>query len=104
MKKRIQPRSRFAVNVPYYIIDFGMSTINPTARKASGHVGQDGTVPEFKTNEPYDPFKLDIYQVGNIIRREFLSVRRNLYLGAKFECNLYQRYVGLDVLAPLAGQ
>ncbi|KAJ7225828.1 hypothetical protein GGX14DRAFT_641245, partial [Mycena pura] len=85
MKHRIKPRSRFAVNVAYYIIDFELSMIHPTPQEALEHVGQDKTVPEFKSNDPYDPFKLDIYQVGNMIRREFLA-----------------RYVGLNVLTPIA--
>ncbi|KAJ7220640.1 hypothetical protein GGX14DRAFT_354612 [Mycena pura] len=85
MKHRIKPRSRFAVNVPYYIIDFEFSMVHPGPQQALDHVGQDKTVPEYKSNDPYDPFKLDIYQVGNMIRRDFLAL-----------------YVGLDVLTPIA--
>ncbi|KAJ7220638.1 hypothetical protein GGX14DRAFT_354394 [Mycena pura] len=85
MKHRIKPRSRFAVNVPYYIIDLEFSMVHPGPQQALDHVGQDKTVPEYKNNDPYDPFKLDIYQVGNMIRRDFLAL-----------------YVGLDVLTPIA--
>ncbi|KAJ7228303.1 hypothetical protein GGX14DRAFT_612088 [Mycena pura] len=72
MKRDIKPR--FALNIQYYIIDFETSLIRPGPGRALDHVGQDKTVPEFKSKDPYDPFKLDIYQ----------------------------RYVGLEVLAPIA--
>ncbi|KAJ7228306.1 hypothetical protein GGX14DRAFT_612096 [Mycena pura] len=85
MKRFIKPKRRFAVNIRYYIIDFETSLIRPGPGSARYRVGQDKTVPEFKSEEPYDPFKLDIYQVGNMIRKRFV-----------------ERYAGLDVLAPIA--
>ncbi|KAJ7652091.1 kinase-like domain-containing protein [Mycena polygramma] len=84
-KHFIKPRHRFAVNVSYYIIDFNTALINPGPGQAMYPVGQDRTVPEYESENPYDPFKLDIYQVGNIIRRAILAV-----------------YADVDVLAPIA--
>ncbi|KAJ7228318.1 hypothetical protein GGX14DRAFT_412691, partial [Mycena pura] len=85
MKRFIKPKRRFALNIRYYIIDFETSLIHPGPGRALDHVGQDKTVPEFKSKDPYDPFKLDIYQVGNMIRKKFV-----------------EHYVGLEVLAPIA--
>ncbi|RDB21857.1 hypothetical protein Hypma_010862 [Hypsizygus marmoreus] len=85
----IKSISRSSLTMKYYIIDFELSVFvkpgdpNP---KASGIVGQDRTVPEFTSDEAmYNPYKLDIYQLGNMI------VTR-----------LIERYDGLDCLIPLA--
>lgn len=64
-------RDRWSIRpVQYYFIDFGLSCQYPpglTDIKDSGIYGQDKTVPEFAHTAPYDPFKLDIYQLGNVI-------------------------------------
>ena len=42
-------------------------------------IGGDKTVPEFLKGQPYhDPYKTDIYYVGNLIRTEFMQVRSSL--------------------------
>ncbi|KAJ7652088.1 hypothetical protein DFH06DRAFT_995717 [Mycena polygramma] len=84
-KHYIKPRHRFAVNVSYYIIDFDTTLMNPGPGEALNPVGQDRTVPEYNSDDPYDPFKLDIYQVGSMIRRKILAI-----------------YADVDVLAPIA--
>ncbi|KAJ7440003.1 hypothetical protein B0H11DRAFT_2100523 [Mycena galericulata] len=56
----------FVSPVNYYWIDFGLSDHCPNGAKVSGIYGQDKTVPEFSKNEPYDAFKVDIYQLGNV--------------------------------------
>ncbi|SJL11183.1 uncharacterized protein ARMOST_14586 [Armillaria ostoyae] len=87
MKSDYKSRSRSSVHpIDYYFIDFELSVLvhddNPLA---SGQVGQDRSVPEWATpDEPYDPFKLDVYQLGNVFRKTILT-----------------RYLGLDVLIPL---
>ncbi|KAF5378260.1 hypothetical protein D9615_008795 [Tricholomella constricta] len=55
--------------IKYYFIDFGLSKwFYPKANIVfSGVYGQDRTVPEHKLEEPHDPFKVDIYQLGNVI-------------------------------------
>ncbi|KAG6836181.1 hypothetical protein H0H93_010586 [Arthromyces matolae] len=47
-------------------------------------IGQDETVPEFTANKPYNPFKLDVYQLGNV------------FLG------IIKKFDGLEVLLPIA--
>ena len=63
----------------YIIIDFGMSSrydpsdVSPIEESL---IGGDKTVPEFlKIQLTHDPYKTDIYYVGNLIRTEFIQVR-----------------------------
>jgi hypothetical protein len=54
----------------YYFIDFGLSSKYPmdeTDIMDDGILGQDLTVPELSLNIPYNPFKVDIYQLGNAL-------------------------------------
>ncbi|KAG5649896.1 hypothetical protein H0H81_001567 [Sphagnurus paluster] len=53
----------------YYFIDFGLSrryTTNENVKDV-GTWGQDKSFPERSATIPYDPFKTDIYQLGNFI-------------------------------------
>ncbi|KAJ7785633.1 hypothetical protein B0H16DRAFT_1295172, partial [Mycena metata] len=63
-------RSRSSIApVDYYIINFGLSHYfpeGPEHARAVGKFGQDKTVPELSATVPYNPFKVDIYQLGNI--------------------------------------
>ncbi|KAF7306339.1 Protein kinase domain-containing protein [Mycena indigotica] len=67
---RIRWRDRCAVApVQYYFIDFGLSSFFPEGEEAArdvGIFGQDKTVPELSDTVPYNPFKVDIYQLGNV--------------------------------------
>jgi hypothetical protein len=69
--KRFEWRERWSVRpIQYYFIDFGLSCHYPaglTNIRDLGIFGQDKTVPERSLTVPYDPFKLDIYQLGNVI-------------------------------------
>ena len=71
-------RSRLAVPQPkYYFIDFGISTWiqNETdPRLVTGVSGQDKSAPELSSTKAYNPFKLDVYILGNIFRTELLLV------------------------------
>ncbi|KAJ7203606.1 hypothetical protein GGX14DRAFT_150365 [Mycena pura] len=74
-------RTHSSVQVEYYIIDFGLSLIDPQPGD-HGRVGQDKTVPEWRRHPPhYDPFKLDIYQFGSMILRDFMESEWE-YIGA----------------------
>jgi hypothetical protein len=68
---KFQWRDRWSVRpVNYYFIDFGLSFRYRAGLKNIrdlGIFGQDKTVPERSLTVPYDPFKLDIYQLGNVI-------------------------------------
>ncbi|KAI0733407.1 kinase-like domain-containing protein [Fomitopsis betulina] len=74
----------------YYFIDFGLSVHveNPNCRVlVLGNEGHDRAPPELRTGNriPYDPYKLDVFLVGNVFRRLLLD-----------------RYLGLASLVPLA--
>jgi hypothetical protein len=64
-------RHRCAVSpVDYFYIDFGLSGWHPNGRetaKAIGIVGQLKDIPELSDTVPYNPFKLDICQLGRTI-------------------------------------
>ena len=64
--------------VKYYLIDFGLSRkyepddVSPLELPI---FGGDKTVPEFRQfDEPCDPFRTDIYYIGNLIRMCFFEV------------------------------
>lgn len=69
--------SRVMRPVKYYHIDFGQSKRydlkDGPPRKYVGNYGGD-PAPEFRTQEYCDPFAVDVYRVGNIIRRNFAHV------------------------------
>lgn len=71
-------RSRSEVRIKYYFIDFGISVHIPPhvyPKLAVGNFGRDQEVPELSADVPYDPFKLDIYIIGNMFRQEIYNVR-----------------------------
>jgi serine/threonine protein kinase len=66
----------------YYLTDFGLSRrYSPEQRPPLEPIirGGDKTVPEFAVGEPCDPFPIDVYYIGNLIRTSFTKVRY-LYL------------------------
>ena len=69
---------RMDVGVKYYFIDYGISSYFPQGTERQlvlGIAGRDRDVPELSAEVPYDPFKVDIFTIGNVLRREFLAVR-----------------------------
>ncbi|KAJ6514169.1 hypothetical protein C8R47DRAFT_1032923 [Mycena vitilis] len=84
VKRSRRTRSRSTVKVQYCIIDFELSVFRCALETDPQVIGADKTVPEFKSGQPYDPYKLDIYQMGNMIKQEFI-----------------EKYLGLDILLPL---
>jgi hypothetical protein len=64
--------------VKYFLIDFGLSRrYNPEDRPVLEPPGWGGdrTVPEFLNSEgPCDPFPVDVYCLGNVIRQHFIEV------------------------------
>ena len=77
-----QPKHRSRTSRPtkYYLIDFGLSKRYDPANGPPRDLpifGGDKTVPEFRQfNDLHDPFPTDVYYLGNILRRDFLQVRR----------------------------
>ena len=69
--------SRTVAGVKYYFVDFGISSYHPdTAHPClvTGSAGRDQDPPELSDKMPYDPFKLDIFIIGNMLKREFCQV------------------------------
>ena len=69
---------RLNVGVKYYFIDYGISSYFPQGTERQlvlGIAGRDRDVPELSNEVPYDPFKIDVFTIGNVLRREFLAVR-----------------------------
>ena len=65
------------VGVKYYFVDYGISSYFPTGsepRLALGRDGRDRDVPELSDEVPYDPFKVDIFTIGNVLGFEFCKV------------------------------
>ncbi|KII93044.1 hypothetical protein PLICRDRAFT_170840 [Plicaturopsis crispa FD-325 SS-3] len=84
----LTPPSRTDRPVRYYFIDFGLS-VRFRAGESSfistrGRIPQEKTVPELALAAPYDAYKVDIYILGCVYRKD-----------------LYQKFSGLDFLAPL---
>lgn len=75
----VHPYSRTARPVKYYWTDFGLARrynpddVNPLEVPI---FGGDKSVPEFKRDPhaPRDPFRTDVYYVGNLIKEDFLQV------------------------------
>ncbi|THH28987.1 hypothetical protein EUX98_g5199 [Antrodiella citrinella] len=73
------PLPRSTHPVTYYYIDFGISVVVPAyargeRRLVEGDDGQDRAAPELHTEEAYDPFALDVFLVGDLLKRNFLDV------------------------------
>ena len=69
--------SRLEAGVKYYFVDYGISSYFPAGEERKpvlGIAGRDQDVPELSNNVPYDPFKVDIFTIGNVLRGEFQAV------------------------------
>ena len=69
---------RLDVGVKYHFVDYGISSYFPEGTEAHlivGLAGRDRDVPELSDEVPYDPFKVDIFSMGNVLGREFVGVR-----------------------------
>ncbi|TDL21677.1 hypothetical protein BD410DRAFT_724031 [Rickenella mellea] len=67
--------------IKYYFTDFGLSTHfkDPNQpRLVRGDVAADRDVPEISNIVPYDPFRVDIFTLGNVYKKEFLDRYSNL--------------------------
>ncbi|EIW59529.1 uncharacterized protein TRAVEDRAFT_36912 [Trametes versicolor FP-101664 SS1] len=72
--------SRVVARVKYYFTDFGISTrFAPGAenRLVLGDKGLDKELPELSLVVPYDPFKADVFLLGNVFRKHFVEKYRN---------------------------
>ena len=72
------PRLAVWPSVKYYFVDFGISVHIPddmAPKRVIGIDGLDQEVPELSLTKPYDPFKVDIFIIGNVFRKEVYLVR-----------------------------
>ena len=68
---------RLEAGVKYYFVDYGISSYFPPGSQRElvlGIAGRDQDVPELSNCVPYDPFKVDIFTVGNILLGEVQAV------------------------------
>ena len=68
---------RLKAGVKYYFVDYGISSYFPVGSQRElvlGIAGRDQDVPELSNSVPYDPFKVDIFTVGNVLRGEIQNV------------------------------
>ena len=71
------PLPRLFTPVRYYYVDFGLSVKFPPEKypkTVTGADGQDQEVPELSWKDPYDPFKVDIFILGNVFRQTICAV------------------------------
>ena len=73
---KIVPLDRKTYPVRYYFIGFGSAYhIPPDQTPLVRDIGGgDDDVPELSTAKPYDPFKLDVYTLGNVFLKELYQV------------------------------
>ncbi|KAJ3476120.1 hypothetical protein NLI96_g11382 [Meripilus lineatus] len=64
----------------YYFIDFGISSYFPTDDDTLvvGLDGRDNEVPELSSTIPYNPYKTDIFIIGNLLKKEFVCKYSNV--------------------------
>ena len=74
---RISPLERRSFPVRYYFVGFGNAYHLPHSSKqqlVTDIGGEDEDVPELREGHRYDPFKLDIYTLGNVFKKELYNV------------------------------
>ena len=89
--------------VKYHFVDYGISSYFPTDSEPHlvlGLDGRDRDVPELSDEVPYDPFKVDIFTIGNVLRHEFCNVSFCPPGSSSFLTHS-QNHTNLDFLAPL---
>ncbi len=94
------------VGVKYYFVDYGISSHFPTGsepRLVLGRDGRDQDVPELSDEVPYDPFKVDIFTIGNVLCLEFCNVSSFCRSVSSRFLTSSQNYTNLDFLKPLIG-
>lgn len=77
VRRRAPFITRTAVGgVKYFVTDFGISTqfkVGDT-KLVLGAACQDHSVPELSNRRPYDPFRVDIYTLGNVFKEDLIDV------------------------------
>lgn len=75
--KDAKPCSRSRRPVKYFLVNFGLSRrydpVNGPPLEEPG-LFNDQSVPELRSDDPCDPFLVDVYRIGNVVR-EVIEVR-----------------------------
>src|ERR1700729_2148753 len=90
--------------VHYYYIDFGLSKWHPNGHEnviAIGVVRQLKDIPDLSDTVPYNPFKLDICQLGRTIP-EIIEVCDYKIRDLTYSLNIKQVYSDLSIFTPWA--
>ena len=77
------PRHKVSHPVKYYFLDFSKAIqVSPTAtsRLVVGNIGLESDAPELVSGAPYDPFKLDVFDLGTYFQQSVLDVSDHLHL------------------------
>lgn len=92
---QIQPLNRQDHPVKYYFIDFGLSSrFEPhDIPLVVGTKGRDKEPPELSDTEPYNPFPLDIYILGDVYLQEFVQVSLSGFLEVNIHLNNFHRSI-----------
>ncbi|KZV68671.1 hypothetical protein PENSPDRAFT_609701 [Peniophora sp. CONT] len=80
-KTIVDPLRRSKHTVRYYYVDFGISTYFPstsTSTLVTGIFGRNQNVPELSDIVPYDPFKVDIFSMGQVFEELFIKPYSNV--------------------------
>ena len=71
-------KSRIDNQVRYYYIDFGLSAYFPPGsggpKMVTGMAARDKDIPELSWDIPFDPFKVDIFCLGNLFKKSLYLV------------------------------
>ncbi|CAK5262966.1 unnamed protein product [Mycena citricolor] len=83
LDRKGKPKSRRPTVAPrrYYFIDFGLACAFPSFEergRVQGLCGQHRNIPELSEEVPYDPFPLDIRQIGEMLTRDYTQVYAEL--------------------------
>ncbi|KAM5533182.1 hypothetical protein V8D89_013138 [Ganoderma adspersum] len=80
-KRSISTRTRTSHPTKYFYIDFGLSWRLPSedpSPRIGVDIGGDKSVPEYKDPQGlHDPYKIDVYCLGNILREYFMDRSHN---------------------------
>ena len=73
----LKPLPRSSCSVRYYFIDFGLSKQFREGEEPMvlGRAGRDKEIPELSSEVPYDAYRADVFALGNLYYKEFVSVR-----------------------------
>ncbi|TFK38202.1 hypothetical protein BDQ12DRAFT_748605, partial [Crucibulum laeve] len=89
--------------VKYFFIDFQYSRRYSAKedRKTISVKGKDRSVPKLSSSVPYDPFKVDVYYLGNVINM-MMKLCSIPCCKCLLKCILHQEYDDLELLRLLA--